>query len=164
MHAQPVNAGVAPGRAGEAFAREPESLHTSPGTATAPAAHPTPTAFGRDPAHGNPEPSRPEHEYPGGYEHQQAPQAQGEHKSPPQPQNANRPAPQPAQPQNANRPAPPQNAGHPAPQPQNEHRNGPPPQNEHQGSAAAHAQGGDKPSHKPEAQSEHDAKHDPKGN
>ena len=98
MHAQPVNAGVAPGRAGEAFAREPESLHTGPGTATAPAAHPTPTAFGRDPAHGNPEPSRPEREYPGGYEHQQAPQAQGEHKSPPQPQNANRPAPQPAEP------------------------------------------------------------------
>ena len=185
-HPQPVSAG-ATGRPGEALGheREPQSLHGGPGTAAAPqAAHPTPTAFGRDPGHTNPESAR---EYPGGYEHQPAPQGQGDHKSPPQPQNqyhpapqpaqvpspaqpqnAYHPAPQPAQPQNANRPpqqpAQPQNAYHPAPQPQNDHRSAPSPQNEHPGApgAAAHAQGGDNRSHKPEGQSEHDTKHDQK--
>ncbi len=146
MQAQPVNAGVAPARAGEGFSREPESLHASPGTAIPPqGAHPTPTAFGRDPAHANPESARSERQYPGGYEHQPAPQAQGDHKSPPQPQNSSRPV-------------PPQNAYHPAPQPQNEHRNAAPqPQSQHQ-AAPAHAEG-DNHSHKAEPQNEHDAKH-----
>ncbi len=103
------------------------------------AAHPTPTALGRDPGHVNPESARAEREYPGGYEHQPAPQAQGDHKSPPQPQNASRPA---AQPQNANRPAAqPQNASRPAAQPQNANRNAAPQaQSQHQG-APSHAEG-----------------------
>jgi len=163
-HPQPVSVG-ATGRPGEApgHEREPVSLHAAPGSAAAPqAAHPTPTAFGRDPGHANPDSARPE-QYPGGYEHQPAPQGQGDHKSPPQPQNQYHPAPQPAQ---VPQPAQPQTAYHPAPQPQNDHRNAPAPQNEHpvaQG-AAAHAQGGDNRSHKPEGQSEHDAKHDQKNN
>jgi hypothetical protein len=176
-HPQPVSAGST-GHPGEAFGRErgPESLHGGPGSAAVPqAAHPTPTALGRDPSHPNPESARSEREYPGGYEHQPAPQGQGDHKAPPQPQNQYHPAPQPAQvpppaqPQNANRPAPqppqPQNGSHPAPQAQGDHHNAVTPQSQHQGApgAAAHAQG-DNRSHKPEGQSEHDAKHDQKGN
>ncbi len=145
MRAQPANAGMAPARPGEAFSREPEPLHAGAGAAPAQAAHPMPTAFGHDPAHVNPESARPGREYPGGYEHQPAPQAQGEHKSS-------------SQPQNASRPAQPQNAYHAAPQPRNEHRNAAPqPQSQHQG-AAAHAEG-DNRSHKTAAQAEHDAKH-----
>ena len=171
MHAQPVNAGMAPAHPGEAFSREPEAPHAGPGTAVPPAAHPTPTAFDRDPAHGNPQSVRSEQAYPGGYEHKGAPQAQGDPKSPPQPQNANRPA----QPQNGYHPAPqPQNDHRGAPQPQNDPRSASPPQNAqhnaapqpqspHQG-APAHAQSdnrsqGDNHSHKTEAQSDHDAKH-----
>jgi hypothetical protein len=157
VHAQPVNAGVAPARPGEAFSREPESQHAGPGSAVPPAAHPTPTAFGRDPGHGNPDSARSERAYPGGYEHQPAPQPQGDHKPPPPPQNANRPA----QPQNGYHPAPQAQTDHRgAPPPQNEHRNAAPqpqPQGQHQG-APAHAEG-DNHSHKTEAQSEHDAKH-----
>jgi len=168
MRAQPVNAGMAPARPGEALSREPEPPHAGPGTAVPPAGHPTPTAFERDPAHGNPQSVRSERAYPGGYEHQGAAQGQGDNKSPqpqnanrpPQPQNTNRPAP----PQNANRPAPqPQNASHPAPQSQNDHRNAAPqPQGQHQG-APGHAEG-DNRSHKPEAQSQHDDKHERQGN
>jgi hypothetical protein len=155
VHAQPVNAGMAPARSGEPFSREPESLHAGPGTAPQ-AAHPTPTSLGRDPGHVNPESARAEREYPGGYEHQPAPQAQGDHKSPPQPQNASRPA---AQPQNASRPAAqPQNANRPAAQPQNANRNAAPQaQSQHQG-APSHAEG-DNRSHKTQAQGEHDEKH-----
>jgi hypothetical protein len=178
-HPEPVNAGT-PARHGEAFAHEPESLHAGPGAAAPPIAHP-PTAFAHDPqpARVSPEPVRAQ---PGeANDHRPVPQPQSDHRSAPQAQNANppaqpqnayHPAPQPQnashpapQPQNASHPAPqPQNASHPASQPQNEHHNAPPPQNEHQGGAAAHAQGGDARSHKPEAQSEHDAKHEPKGN
>jgi len=154
IHPQPVNAGMAPQ-----------------------AAHPTPTAFGHDPGHVNPESVRSERPYPGGYENPSA-QTQGDHKPPLQPQNASAPA----QPQNAYRPAPqPQNAyrpapqpqkehGNAAPQPQNEHRNAAPqPQNEHRNAAPqpqsehpgapAHA-AGDNRSNKPEAQSGHDGKHE----
>ena len=166
MHAQPVNAGMAPAHPGEAFSHEPESPHAGPGTAVPPAARPTPTAFERDPAHGNPQSARPGQAYPGGYEHQGAPQAPADPRSPPQ------------QPQNSNRPAQPQNGYHPAPQPQNNHGNAPQPQNNHGNApqaqssphagapagAPAHAQGdnhpqGDNHSHKTEAQSDHDAKH-----
>jgi hypothetical protein len=159
MHAQPVNAGMAPAPPAQALSREPQQPHAGAGTAVPPAGHPTPTAFERDPAHGNPQSARSERAYPGGYEHQGAPQAQGDNKSP-QPQNANRPAP----PQNANRPAPqPQNAYHPAPQSQNDHHTAAPqPQGQHQG-APGHAEG-DNHSHKPEAQSQHDEKHDRPGN
>src|SRR5215472_9137711 len=88
MHAQPVNADMAPAHPGEAFSREPESPHAGPGTAVPPAAHPTPTAFDRDPAHGNPQSARSEQAYPGGYEHNGAPQTQADPRSPPQqPQN-----------------------------------------------------------------------------
>jgi hypothetical protein len=137
MRPQPVNAAVPPARPGEVLSREPESLHAGPGTATNPqAAHPTATAFGRDPGHASPEAARPERAYPGGYEHQPAPQATGDRKAPPQPQNAN----------------------HPAPQSQNQHRNAAPqPQSQHQG-APAHAES-DNRSHKTDAPSEHDAKH-----
>jgi hypothetical protein len=153
MHAQPMNAGVAPAaRPAESAARQPETLHQGPGSAAPPAAHPTPTAFGHDPAHANPESARGEHAYPGGYEHQPGAQAQGEHKSTPQPQNASRPA----QPQNAGHPAQPQNASHAAPQPQNQHA-APQAQTQHQG-APAHAEG-DNRSHKTEAPGDHDPKH-----
>jgi len=152
VHAQPVNANVAP-------------PHPGPGAVSPPqqAAHPTPTALGRDPAHGNPGSARAERAYPGGYEHPGNPQGQGAHKSPPQSQNANLPVPPqnanlPVPPQNANRPVPPQNAQHSAPQAQNEHRNAAPQaQGQHQGQPA-HAQGDDH-SHKSEAQSNHDDKH-----
>src|SRR6516162_1754830 len=172
MQAQPVNAGMAPGHAGEAFSHEPESPHAGAGTAVPPAAHPTPTAFERDPAHGNPQSARSGQAYPGGYEHQGAPQAQADPRSAPQ------------QPQNPYRPAQPQNGYHPAPQPQNDHRGAPQPQNDQRSAsqpqnaqrnaapqaqsphpgAPAHAQGdnrpqGDNHSHKSEAQSDHDAKH-----
>ncbi|HYX73513.1 MAG TPA: hypothetical protein VE819_02385 [Steroidobacteraceae bacterium] len=139
VHAQPVNAGPPPAHPGEALGHD--------------SAHPTPIAFGRDPAHGNPGSARSEHAYPGGYEHPGAPQAQGDHKAPPQPQNANRPA-------------QPQNSSHPAPQAQNQHRNAAPqPQGQQQGQQQgqnqgqpAHAQGDDH-SHKTEAQNNHDDKH-----
>ena len=169
VNAQPMNAGRGPGHPGNAPSREPGSPHTGPGPVTAPeAAHPTPTAFGRDQGHSNPESARSERAYPGGYEHPGTPQAQGDSKSPPQPQNANRPAQQqngyhpapPPAPQNDHRSAPqPQNEHHnAAPQPQNEHHNAAPqPQSQHQG-APAPAQG-DNRSHKTEAQSDHDAKH-----
>jgi hypothetical protein len=170
VNTQPMNAGRGPGRPGDAMSHEPGSPHTVPGTVTPPeAAHPTPTAFGRDQGRANPESARSERAYPGGYEHPGAPQAQGDPKSPPQPQNTNRPAPpqngyHPAQqPQNDHRGAPqPQNDHRGAPQPQNapqnEHHNAAPqPQSQHQG-APAQAQG-DNRSHKTEAQSDHDAKH-----
>ena len=129
MRPQPVNAGVAPARPGEAVP-----------------AHPTPTAFGHDPNHANPESARSERAYPGGYEHQPAPQAPSDHRAPPQPQNAHQPAPQS------------QNAHQPAPQAQSAHGNAAPqPQGQHQG-APAHGES-DNRSHKTEAQSEHDAKH-----
>jgi hypothetical protein len=173
VHAQPVstqpmNAGVPPGRPGE---REPGSPHMAPGTAIPPdAAHPLPTAFGRDQGHGNPDSARSERPYSGGYEHQGSPQAQGDPKSAPQqPQNASRPP----QPQNGYHPAPqpqPQN-GHgnaPQPQSQNGHGNAAPAQNghsnapqqqssQHQG-APAHEQG-DNRAHKADGQSDHDGKH-----
>jgi hypothetical protein len=175
MHAQPVNAGTAPARPGEPFPREPESLHAAPGSAAIPeAAHPTPTAFGRDQGHANPDSARSERPYPGGYEHQGTPQAQGDHKAPPQPQNTNRP-PQPqnanppaqpqnashtVQPQNASHPGQPQNAGQPAPPAQNAHHNAPQQAQSQPQAAPAHGQG-DNHSHKP---GDHDDKHDQKGN
>jgi hypothetical protein len=158
VHAQPVNAGLPPAHPGEALGHDhdPPLPHGAAGTANpAQAAHPTPTAFGHDPAHGNPGSARSEHPYPGGYEHPAAPQAQGDHKSPPQPQNTNRPA---APPQNPGNPAPQaQNSGHPAPQAQNSGHPAPQSQGQHQG-APAHAQG-DNHSHKTDAQDDHDAKH-----
>ena len=168
-HPQPVNAGM-PARHGEVAARQPEPPHAGPGSAAAPPpAHPTPVGMGHDPA-------RSEHEYPGGYEHQQPPQAQGgDHKSPPQPQNQNHAAPPPAPPQNGNRPtqaqnaqpqnAQPQNGGHPA-QPQNDHHNAAPQpqaQNPHQGGGSAHPQN-DNHSHKSDGQPEKDPKHDRQSN
>jgi hypothetical protein len=146
MRPQPVNAAIPSAHPGEASSQEPGPLHAGPGTANAPQpAHPTPTAFGRDTAHAGAQPTQPERAYPGGYEHQQAPQAAGDHKAPPQPQNAQ---PQNAQPQNANHPAPhSQNA---APQSQSQHQNAAPQsQSQHQG-GAAHGEGG---------KNEHDAKH-----
>jgi len=143
MHAQPVsaqpmNAGTAPGRPGE---REHGSPHTAPGTAIPPeAAHPMPTAFGHDQGHGNADSARSERPYSGGYEHQGSPQAQGDPKALPQPQNANQngyhPAPQPQpqqQPQNGHGNGPQQQpqGGHgnaPQPQPQGGHGNAPQPQ------------------------------------
>ena len=172
-HPQPVNAGTPAGR-GQPFAREPESLHAGPGTNVPPqGAHPTPTAFGHD---------RPEREYPGGYEHQPAPPAQGDHKSPPPPQpqsgssvppqNAGHPAqPQnaslPPQPQNASRPAQPQNAGHPA-QPQNASRPAQPqnhpapePQSEHRNAAPQpQSQHQGAPAHGGGDNGSHDPKHE----
>jgi len=157
-HPQPVNAGM-PARHGEVSARESEPPHAGPGSAAAPQpAHPTPVAMGHDQA-------RSEHEYPGGYEHQQPPQAQGgDHKSPPQPQNQNH-APPPAQPQNGSRPPQQQNGGHQA-QPQNDHHNAAPQpqvQNQHQGGGSAHPQN-DNHSHKSEGQPEKDPKHDRQSN
>ena len=157
MRPQPVNAAMPPAHPGEASSHEPGPLHAGPGTANAPQpAHPTPTAFGRDTGHGGAQPTQPERAYPGGYEHQQAPQAAGDHKAPPQPQNAQ---PQNAQPQNANHPAPhSQNAApqsqsphqNAAPQAQSPHQNAAPQaQSQHQG-GAAHGEGG---------KNEHDAKH-----
>jgi hypothetical protein len=144
MHGQPVNAGGPPGHPGE-----PEGMHAGPG------AHPTPTAFERDPAHGNPQAARSEHPYPSGYEQHGSPQGQGDHKAPPQPQNATQ-----QQPQNAN---------HPAPQSHNDHGNGngagnaggkPAPQAQSQHPAApAHAQQADNKSHKNDDKNEHDPKH-----
>src|SRR6516164_1371269 len=76
VNTQPMNAGTAPARPGE---REPGSPRAAPGTATPPeAAHPTPTAFGHDQGHGNPDSARSERPYSGGYEHQGSPQAQGD--------------------------------------------------------------------------------------
>ncbi len=145
-HPQPITAG--PARPG------PEPMQgRGPGVAAPPGAHPTPTVFERDPAHGNPQSARPEQAYPGGYEHQGSAQGQGDHKAP-QPQNANRPP----QPQNANRPPPAQNANHPAPQPQNQHGNAAPPAPSQHTGAPAHGQA-DNHSHKNDGESDHDPKH-----
>ena len=167
VHAQPVNANLPPPH-GEALGHDHDHplQNGAAGTANpSQAAHPTPTAFGRDQTQGNPGSARSEHPYPGGYVNPGAPQAQGDHKSPPQPQNTNRPGPpqnpgQPApQAQNAGHPAPQaQNAGHPAPQVQNDHRNAPQSQGQQHQGAPAHAQG-DNHSHKTDAQDDHDAKH-----